>query len=228
VLKIANQIVEIVQSSGFQLPTLGGMFSGLIGFLLFIFIAAGLSITTWVIMNKMSYNKKIVIFELVGNKFEPTRKDTAKEITIGQGGERVLFLKKHKLWKVAEKQASRNTYWFAIGSDGYWYNFVMENLNLRIGTSEIGGINPEMHKIMRYQNAALRKNLQERHIKKKWFEHPIVGWIGAIIFVLVVGIMFMMIGKYYFAELPNTLQLLNQILEKQAVLLDKVANLAGG
>ena len=125
-----------------------------------------------------------------------------------------MYLKKRKVWKVGEKQASRNTYWFAILDDGYWYNVTIGDLNKDLGTFDVTGINPAIHKLMRYQNAGLRKNLEERHKKNKWWEHPLVGWIGAIVFVLVTGVLLFLIGKEMLQELPKVLELQSQILER--------------
>lgn len=213
---MANQLTDLLGQAGISIPSISGnsvlLFVG--GAFITILLATGIIAFGIWLMNRLNYKKKIIIFEKVGQNFEPTGKDKARENIIGIGGEKVLYLKNRKIWKVAEKQASRNTYWFAVLDDGYWYNITLGDLNKDLGEFDVTGISPEMHKLMRYQNAGLRKNLAERHLKKKWYEHPLIGWIGCIIFVLITGIMFIMIGKQYIGQLPQTLELLNTLTER--------------
>ena len=213
---------DALASTGMKMPVFssGGIFQFILAAILFILIIGGLGGFAWWFILKKIYNRRIVIFEKVGQIFEPTGYDTAKEYIIGDGGEKVLYLRKRKFWKVAEKQSSRSTYWFAVLDDGYWYNITLGDLNSKLGTVEATGISPEIHKLMRYQNAGLRKNLQERHLKKNWYDHPLIGWIGAIVFVLIAGIMLYLIAKQMLQDLPQTLALQNSILERQFSLLE--------
>ncbi len=220
-----SQIGDLVASSGLSMPSMQGAMAGAGGIFVLILVGGILAFFTWWILDFLTYGKKIIIFGKVGQRYEPIGRDKAKEFTIGDGGEKVLFLKKGKIWKVGEKQASRNTYWFAILPDGYWYNITLGDLDKELGEFKVTGISPQMHKLMRFQNSGLRKNLKDRHIKKKWYEMPIVGWIGAIVFVLVTGIMFIMIGKQYFQLIPQTLGSLNTVLERTNNLLEAAANL---
>lgn len=216
---------DFMAKAGASLPSAGTIFWSILGFLIFAVVMIIIAFVGWWIINYFTYNRKVIIFEKVGQIFEPTGRDRAKEFNIGIGGEKVLFLKKRKVWRVAEKQASRSTYWFAILDDGYWYNVTLGDLNKGLGEFETTGVDPKMHKLMRYQNAGLRKNLAERHLKKKWWEHPLVGWIGAVVFVLVTGIIFIMIGKYYFQALPQAQELQNQILERLYNLLQQLESM---
>ena len=158
---MANQLTDLLGQAGISIPSIRGnsvlMFVG--GAFITILLAGGIIAFGIWMMNRLNYKKKIVIFEKVGQNFEPTGQDRARECVIGIGGEKVLYLKSRKIWKVAEKQASRNTYWFAVLDDGYWYNITLGDLNKDLGEFNVTGISPEMHKLMRYQNAGLRKNL---------------------------------------------------------------------
>ena len=215
-------VSDILAAGGIKMPALttSGAFQIIMSGVIFILIVVTLVVLFYIVIMKRIYNKKVIIFEKVGQVFEPTGYDTAKEYIIGDGGEKVLFLRKRKVWKVAEKQSSRKTYWFAVLDDGYWYNVTLGDLNADLGTIEVTGINPAIHKLMRYQNSGLRKNLSERHLKKHWYDHPLIGWIGAIVFVLVVGVMLFLIAKQMLQDLPQTLSLQNQILERQFNLME--------
>ncbi len=194
------------------------------GLLFLILIIGGLIGVAFWASNKLSYTRKVIIWTEVGDHYEPNGKDVAKEIRIGDGGEMCLFLKKRKVWRVANKQTGRNTYHFFIGRDGYWYN---DTVQFDDGQLRTKGINPELHKVMRYQNSALRKNLHE-NLKNKitWWDKN-GGWLKGLIFVMVTGIFFMMIGKYFFAELPRTLDLLNQILERMNTIMTRLEVVEG-
>lgn len=210
-------ITDAMATAGVQMPSFsaGGVFQFIFAGLLFIVIAGGLAAICYFTIMKKIYNKRVIIMEKVGQRFEPTGYDTAKEYIIGDGGEKVLFLRKRKVWKVAESQSSRDTYWFAVLDDGYWYNVTLGDLNKELGEFETTGISPQIHKLMRYQNAGLRKNLQERHLKKHWYDHPLIGWIGAIIFVLIVGIMLYLIAKQMMQDLPAVMASEKEILTMQ-------------
>ena len=69
----------------------------------------------------MKYNKKIVIFEKINGRFEPTRKDRAMELKFGRAGDTVFYLAKNRKYlPVPVIQTGRRKYWFAIREDGEW------------------------------------------------------------------------------------------------------------
>jgi membrane protein implicated in regulation of membrane protease activity len=216
-----GQITDVISSSGLKMPNVSSMLIIVMGFAIMIIVVVTLGVLAWWIYNRLTYTKRIIIFEKVGDRFQNTGVDSAKEVTIGVGGERVLYLKKRKVWKVGEKQTNDKTYWFAILDDGYWYNFTLGDLNKKLGEFETTGISPEIHKLMRYQSAGLRKNLEERHIKKKWFEHPLVPWIAAMLFVIITGVFFIMIGNKYFEKLPTVLDQQNTLTERTNALIEQ-------
>ena len=129
------------------------------GVAIFFIILVGAAIIYFVYMMRI-YNRKIIVFENVsGQGFQPVYKDTARLISLGDGGEELLFLRKKKVYRTAYgRKMGKNTYWFVIGHDGYWYNSILGDIDAKMGMLDIEPIDRDM----RYMHVAVRKNIQER------------------------------------------------------------------
>jgi len=156
--------------------------------IIFVTILIGLGIWWWY-MNRI-FNRKIIIFEnIAGQGYQPTGKDTARLIKIGDGGEELLFLRKRRVYRTAYgRKMGTNTYWFAVGQDGYWYNTLLGDLDAKMGMLDIEPIDRDM----RYMHVAIRKNIQERYRKVSAAEKyaPVIISI-AILLVFFIGNWFM-------------------------------------
>jgi len=156
--------------------------------IIFVTILIGLGIWWWY-MNRI-FNRKIIIFEnIAGQGYQPTGKDTARLIKIGDGGEELLFLRRRKVYRTAYgRKMGTNTYWFAMGQDGYWYNTLLGDLDAKMGMLDIEPIDRDM----RYMHVAIRKNIQERYRKVSAAEKyaPVIISI-AILLVFFIGNWFM-------------------------------------
>jgi hypothetical protein len=183
---------------GFDTPTLGtGSLLTTITYLaiviiLFIVISIGVYLFY---MNRL-YNKKIIIWENVGEgHYQKTGQDKARLIKIGDGGEEVLYLRGRKVYRTAYgKKMSKNTYWFAVGQDGYWYNIVLGDLDAKMGMLDIEPIDRDM----RYMHVALRKNAQERYNKQKFMEKYgtlIINGVFLLIMVVAVWLLVDQVGN---------------------------------
>lgn len=183
--------------------TIGGLFgafdwvkmSNMIAIVIVIFVllvVGGIFFFLW--MMKKRFNKSVVIFENIsGQGYQPTRKDTAMLVKLGDGGEEVLYLRKHKVYRSAYgKKMGTNQYWFVIGEDGYWYNANVDDFDK---TMKSLGMKP-IDRDMRYMHVALRRNLAERYNKTKWWEK----YGGIILFfglILITGVLtYLLFDKY--------------------------------
>lgn len=179
-------------NTGINLPTFSNSgFGGIISIILAILVITvliSLGIWWW-FMNRI-YNRKIIIFEnIAGQGYQPTGRDTARIVKIGDGGEELLFLRRRKVYRTAYgRKMGINTYWFAIGQDGYWYNTLLGDLDAKMGMLDIEPIDRDM----RYMHVAIRKNIQERYRKLSVGERyaPVIISI-AILIVFFVGNWFM-------------------------------------
>ena len=137
------------------------------------------------------YNRKIVVFENIsGQGFQPVYYDKAKLVKLGDGGEELLFLRKKKTFRTAYgRKMGKNTYWFVIGQDGYWYNSVLGDLDAKMGMLDIEPIDRDM----RYMHVAVRKNIQDRYRKVKFMEkYGGVVITGIFLLLALVGILLML------------------------------------
>jgi len=149
------------------------------------------AIIIYVVYNFKVYDKKIVVFEnIAGGGYQPVFKDRARTVKLGDGGEEVLFLRKKKVYRGAYgRKMGKNTFWFAVGQDGYWYNFVLGDLDAKMGMLDIEPIDRDM----RYMVTAIRKNIQERYRKQKFMEkYGTIVMSGFFLLIMIIGIWFLL------------------------------------
>lgn len=165
--------------------------------------------------NKKIFNKKITVFEIVGQYYEPVYRDFAKTVKLGKGGFEILFLKKLKVYRIGYGgRVGKRDYYFFIGRDGYWYNGMLSAKEIYSdGLVPIVTTNPTM----RGQYTALEKQIDALHGEKVSFLEKYGQWIAAIAFVLIAGVVMWLILKEY-----NTLaSSLGGITDKIGQLVDK-------
>ena len=171
-----------------------------IGVIFIFFIVGAIVIYFWYISRL--YHKKIIVFENIsGQGFQPTFKDSARLVSIGDGGEELLYLRKKKIYTTAYgKKMGKMEYWFAVGQDGYWYNCILGDLDAKMGMLDIEPIDRDQ----RYMSVAIRKNIESRY-RKKTTEKVIAIAVGGLVLMSLI----LMIGGWYMfdkmAETSNTI-----------------------
>ena len=182
-----------MEFQGISMPSFGGM-SGmgtiLIWILIALLICVSIGIGIWLWSQKKLYNKKIVIFENIGNTgYQKTGEDFARLIKVGDGGEEILFLRNRKCYRTAYgKKMGKEIYWFAIGQDGYWYNIVLGDLDAKMGMLDIEPVDRDM----RYMHVAIRKNIAERYKKIGFMEkYGTIVANGIFLIIMLVGLWFL-------------------------------------
>lgn len=214
--------------SGF---TSGFQFGGVVGWITILImvgvIAAIVGALTYWFVIYSKYNIKITVLEnIAGQGYVPSRKDKARVVKIGDGGEEVLELKKHKVYRTAYgKKIGKRTYAFAIGSDGYWYNITFGNLDTRL--RELG-VEP-VDRDMRYMHVAIRRNIKDRY-EKITFLQKYGGLLAYTALVAVTGV-FMWLIFDKFLEIGSTVtsavQLAADVNEQTAKLISALDSLGG-
>jgi hypothetical protein len=193
------------------------------GIFLIIIIAGGYyAYIVW--KNKKVYNRNITAFDKVGIFFEPVIRDKAKPVKIGSGGFEILYLKKLKVYKIAYGgRVGRNTYYFYILPDGYWYNGMMSSNLMAIdkngGLIQVVTTNPTM----RSQYTSLEKQIDTLHKAKVGIWEKYGSWILAIGFVLIAGVMLWLNYKEYVTAMSS----LAGLVDKIGLLIDKVNAMQG-
>ena len=178
--------------TGFDMPdlTAGFQINWMYVAVIFMFLIT-LGIILYVLYMNKQFNKKIIVFENIsGQGYQPILKDRARLISIGDGGEELLFLRKKKVYRTAYgRKMGKNTYWFCIGQDGYWYNIVLGDLDAKMGMLDIEPIDRDM----RYMHVAVRKNISDRYKKVKFMEkYGTIVLSAAFLIIMIFGIWFLL------------------------------------
>lgn len=149
----------------------GVKFMNIIGWIVFaviIIVLVWFGALWW--KNKKLFRKKITAFEIIGINFEPSIRDIAKTVKLGSGGFEILYLRKMKTWKLGYGgRVGRDTYYFFIMPDGYWYNGMLSaNMHL---IDKYGGLVPIVttNPSMRSQYTSLEKQIEQLHQNKEKF-----------------------------------------------------------
>ncbi len=159
-------------------------------FLIIIIITGG-CVAFWLMHRFKTFNKKIIVFEnLAGRGYQPVYKDRARLLSLGDGGEELLYLQKKKVYRAAYgRKMGKNTYWFAIGQDGYWYNVVLGDVDAKMGMLDIEPIDRDM----RYMHVAIRKNITDRYKKQSVMDkYGTYILSGVFIIVMLIGMWFLL------------------------------------
>jgi len=174
---------------GFAASRIGFYILLALGILFFAIVLAGV---IWWFYRKKIYRYEIVVFENIsGDGWRVAMKDKAKLLRLSNDGTEVLYLKKKKMPLTAYgKKMGRNQYWFAIGQDGGYYNFVLGDLDAKMGMLDIELIDRDI----KYASAAMRRNTAENYGKKETFMDKYGSWVfgGVTIFILIFGIWFLL------------------------------------
>lgn len=202
----------------------------IVGWLLFGIIIIGICLYAYfVYLDKKNFRKKITAFEIIGNNYSPALRDRAKSVKLGKGGFEVLYLKKLKTWKIAfGGRVGRDTYYFFIGKDGYWYNGML-SADIHSITKE-GGLIPIIttNPSMRAQYTALEKQIDLLHGDKKTFWDKYGNWVLSIAFVLIIGVLAWLIFK----EISPLMGQQAALTQKNVELVDRIneliVNINGG
>lgn len=140
-----------------------------------------------------TYSRKIVIFENVsGLGYQPSLKTRARIIKLGNGGEELLkTLAGGKYVSAYGRKMGKNTYWYAKGSDGYWYNVVLGDLDTKMAMLDIEPIDRDV----RMFHVALDRMSDSQYDKKGFLEkYGIHMMLFVFLITLILGMWFI-VGK---------------------------------
>ena len=180
------------------------------------------------ILQNKAFNKKIVIFENIsGQGYVPTGRDRSRITKIGDGGEEIMKLKKRKLYRTAYgKKIGLNTYAFAVGQDGYWYNITFGDLDVELKKL---GVNP-VDRDMRYMHVAIRRNIKERY-EQVTFMQKYGGLIAYTALIAITGIMMWLLFDKFLSitgGVNSAIETAGKVMEKADAVLGKIDNVASG
>lgn len=193
--------------------------SFVITLIVFLIIFALLAaVSTWLIINRLLFSKKIVLFEKVGKTIEPTRKDRARILKWGDSGDTVFFTRKTKKYLPTPTiQTGRNTFWYYMREDGEWINIGIEDIDTKMKEVKAHFLDKEM----RYGRVALHRNLEER-FKKITFWDKYGGFIAYTVLIVIISIsMYLMFDKFIAISngLSGAMDAADKVIDKLNILL---------
>jgi len=147
-----------------------------------------------------TYKKKIVLFENIsGQGYQPVFKSKARIIKLGVGGEEILktLIGGHFVSAYGRKMG-KNTYWYAKGQDGYWYNIVLGDLDAKMGMLDIEPIDRDV----RMFHVALDRLSQQTYGKTSFMEKYGVHMMMFLFLIVLVLGMWFIVGKIGDAVAP--------------------------
>lgn len=173
-----------------------------------------MGVSIYILIDRLKFNKKAVIFEEIGNDYEDSRKDRIAEIPLGKGGDTIFYLKKHKKYLPRGTiQTGRKTYWYAIRQDGEWINFGIDHIDFIMKKARIRYLDKEM----RHSRTALQEIFKERY-QKPSFWSVYGGVIAFAILIVVFGVMTWLL----FDKFLDFAGIINGAMEKSIEVLEKL------
>jgi hypothetical protein len=169
-----------------------GVTGGLAGFAVYLAWIFGILVLAiiggvifWIWHQKKIFKEEIVVFENVsGQGWVIAFKDRARRLRLSKDGTEVLWLKKKKMPLTAYgRKMGTNQYWFAIGQDGGWYNFLLGDLDAKMGVLDIEPVDRDI----KYVTVAMLKNAEKEYGPKQSFMDKWGVWIFSLL-GLIIGI----------------------------------------
>lgn len=142
-------------------------------------------IVTYFIARRLKFNKKIIIFEKINNRFEPVMKDRAIEMKMNKGGDTIFYLRKSKRYvPTPSLQTGRRTYWFWKRSDNELINFAPGDFDADAKKLHADFLDKEM----RYARTQIQRGLKERYDAPGfWKQYGLL--VMGIIYLVIIGLM---------------------------------------
>lgn len=182
---------------GVQLPTIQvtGFLSSTWFYVLIVFIIGAILVTTLIlVLHYRTWNKKIEFFDNVGGRgYQRIATKRARSIKLGKSGSEVLKAKGYAHFLPAYgRKMGRNTYWFAKGLDGYYYNVVLGDLDGKMNMLDVEPIDRDV----RMFHVAMDRITQNLYGDQKGFLEKYAPYMFLFMFfLLMVGSMWLIVGR---------------------------------
>ena len=170
-----------------------------------------------------TYSRKVVFFENIsGQGFQPVIKSRARIIKLGRSGEEVLKTLKGGIFISSYgRKMGKNTYWYAKGQDGYWYNILLGDLDAKFGILDIEPVDRDV----RMFHLGIDKIAERDYAQKKTFleKYGVQMMVFVFLIIFLVGL-FVIAGK-----ISEGLQAMSnpetaRMNQETATLLSQIAN----
>jgi len=139
-----------------------------------------------------TYNRKIVFFENIsGLGYQPTMRKRARRLRVGTSGEELLAIVGGDTLSAYGRKMGKNTYWFAKGIDGYWYNFLLGDLDTKMAMLDIQPVD----KNVRMFHVAKDRMNRDNYLKRSFMEKYGATMIMFLFLIVLILGMWFIIGK---------------------------------
>jgi len=189
--------------AGGMLPKIDitGFLSGSWGYIAVIIVVGLILIVgVGVLLFLSTYKKRVIVFENIsGQGYQPVLKTRARVMKLGIGGEEILktLVGGHFVSAYGRKMG-KNTYWYAKGQDGYWYNFLLGDLDAKMGILDIEPIDRDM----RMFHVALDRLSHQTYGKTSFLEKYGVHMMLFLFLAVLIFGMWFIVGKIGDAVAP--------------------------
>jgi len=146
-----------------------------------------------ILLYMRTYNRKIVVFENIsGQGYQPVLKTRARIVKLGSSGEEILKTLVGKQYVTAYgRKMGKNTYWFAKGADGYWYNIILGDLDTKMNLLDIEPVDRDV----RMFHVALDRLSHLTYGKQSFMEKYGTYVISLLLLVVLLAGMWFIVGK---------------------------------
>lgn len=196
-------------------------------FIIFV-IGLILIVTIALLLFFKTYNRKIVLFENVsGLGYQPSLKTRARVIRLGVGGAEVLktLAGGHFITAYGRKMGKK-TFWFAKAQDGYWYNFLLGDLDAKLNMLDIEPIDRDV----RMFHVALDRLSHQTYGKQSFLQKYGIHLLLFVFLIVLIFGMWIIIGKVGTATeaLAATAETNEAVVESLAKILQGASNIQTG
>ncbi len=204
--------------------SVSGIFQFVTWFIIIIVLGIIVAIATYLLVMRLKFNKKIVIFEKINNRFEPAGRDLAMNFNVGLGGDTVFFLRKRKKYiSTPRLQTGRRTYWFAIREDGEWINIGIEDIDEKMKVLKVKYLDESM----KHTRVALQRSLRDRY-NKVTFLQKYGGMIAYATLIIITGVSIWLVADKMVLivdRVASQIDLANQLAVTQKEILGALDNI---
>lgn len=208
-------IGDFASQAGFKLPSMAGAQSvAMYGGIALVLAICLFAVFYWYLTTR-TFNQNIKLFKKINGSIIPVWSEKAKFARIGRAGDQWCVTQKLKKYLPKPKiAAGRNTYWFYEREDGEWFNFSIEDIDVKMREAKVHYIDEDM----RLQRLGIYKNLEQRYEKKGFWER--YGSFIVTVVVIILFFTFQMISLQHMGKVSDKFSESTQTLTNA---MDKIA-----
>ncbi len=206
---------------------LGGVIGVIAALIIGAIIILLVSFVIFLYLQSRKFDKRIIVFEKIGGRYENTGRDRGAIIKFGKTGDTILYLLRRKKYLPTPSiQSGRKIYWYVIREDGEWINFSLGDIDMQMKKAGAKYLDNEM----RYARTQIQKGLKERY-EQSGFWKQYGTLIASVAFIVVLGVMvFLLFDKWIeLAGVTNQgVATAGEVLEETKKVLSALDNICSG